>query len=277
MRLPNCPFVQRSEFVIKYKPFEFYAVAVYLHPILELQEDGDRTMRIKRFVEARCALSTFCGELVEKFLPSAKDQAGYLMKVIDDVVFQRLQGKEALILGSGLNVIQKGIRKFETLVEDEIQKAPIFCLDRIGNLSTESLLDGAHKGYAPEAVGVLTRACKDEIDESGRCLAYERATASGFHILRSVEIAVRFYLLSIPGFVMPPLRRQNWGEYIKLLHDNNAGKVAVDTLHNIKENYRNPLMHPEDTLQLNEAISLFSVCQSMIETLVADMKKKGLI
>lgn len=263
--------------MIKYKPFEFFSVAVYLHPILELQEDGDRTMRIKRFVEARCALSTFCGELLEKFLPSSTGQAEYLRKVIDDVVFQRLKGDEALILGSGLGVIQKGIRQFETVLEDEIQKAPIFCLDRIGNLSTDSLLDGAHKGYAPEVVCVLTQACKDEIDEGGRCLAYERATASGFHLLRSVEITVRQYLSSVPGFVMPSLRRQNWGEYIKLLHDHNAERVAVDTLHNIKENYRNPLMHPEDTLQLNEAISLFAVCQSMIETLVVDMKKKGLI
>jgi len=263
--------------VIKYRPFEFFAVAVYLHPVLELQEDGDRTMRIRRFVEARCALSTFCGDLVEKFLPSSKNQAEHLMKVIDDVTFQRLKGDEALLLGSGLSVIQKGIRTFETLLDDEIQKAPIFCLDRIGNLSTDSLLDGAHKGYAPEVVSVLTQACKDEIDEGGRCLAYERATASGFHTLRSVEIAVKQYLLGIPDFVMPPLRRQNWGEYIKLLNDNSAERVAVDTLHNIKENYRNPLMHPEDTLQLNEAISLFSVCQSMIETLVADMKKKGLI
>lgn len=264
--------------MIKYRPFEFFAVAVYLHPILELQEDGDRKIRISKFVEGRLSLISFTGPLVEKFLPSSKKQADYLMKIFDDVVFDRLPRDEIFSApGASLEIIQNGIRKFEMLLDDEIQKAPIFCLERIGNLSTDSLLDGAHKGYALEVIGVLTESCKNEIDEGGKCLAYERVTASGFHILRAVEIAIKRYLLSIHNFVMPPLNRQNWGEYIKVLKDNNASKVVVDSLQNIKDNYRNPLMHPKDTLQLGEAISLFSVCQGMIEALVGDMKTRGLI
>jgi hypothetical protein len=46
---------------------------------------------------------------------------------------------------------------------------------------------------------------------------------------------------------MPPLNRQNWGQYLTLLKDNGAGREVTDHLHNIKDNYRNPLMHPEDT------------------------------
>ena len=61
--------------MIKYRPFEFYAVAVYLHPILELQEDGDATVRLKKFVEGRLSLASFTGPLVDKFLPSSKKQA----------------------------------------------------------------------------------------------------------------------------------------------------------------------------------------------------------
>ena len=76
---------------------------------------------------------------------------------------------------------------------------------------------------------------------------------------------------------MPPLNRNNWGEYIKLLKDNGADKKVTDHLQNIKDNYRNPLMHPEDTLELHEAASLFAVCQSMTESTVADMKKRGFI
>jgi hypothetical protein len=61
------------------------------------------------------------------------------------------------------------------------------------------------------------------------------------------------------------------------LRDNGAAKEATDTLQNIKDNYRNPLMHPEDTLTPKEAVSLFALCQGMIETLVANMKKRGFI
>ena len=263
--------------MIKYRAFEFYAVAVYLHPVLELPEDADRNVRIKRFTEARLALCTFTGPLIDKFLPSSKKKAEFMMKTIDDILFQRLTDIEAQMLGNGVNALKKLIKDFETVLDNELEKAPIFCLERIGNLSTDSLLDGAHKGYAEYARSFLSQLCKDEIDEGGRCLAYERATASGFHILRSVEVAIRQYLEKIPGFTMPPLNRQNWGEYIKLLKDNSAAKVIVDALQNIKDNYRNPLMHPEDTLQLDEAIGLFCVCQGMTESLVADLKRRGLI
>jgi hypothetical protein len=76
---------------------------------------------------------------------------------------------------------------------------------------------------------------------------------------------------------MPALNRQNWGEYIKLLKDNGASRGAVDNLQNLKDNFRNPLMHPNDSLQLTESINLFCLSQGMIETLVADMKARGLI
>jgi hypothetical protein len=76
---------------------------------------------------------------------------------------------------------------------------------------------------------------------------------------------------------MPPLNRQNWGEFLKLLIDNGAGREVTDHLHNIRVNYRNPLMHPEDSLEMDEAVSLFAVAQSMNEMLIADMLKRGLI
>ena len=76
---------------------------------------------------------------------------------------------------------------------------------------------------------------------------------------------------------MPPLNRQNWGEYLRLLKDNNASREVTDQLHNIKDNYRNPLMHPEDTLELSDAVSLFAVAQSINEVLIGDMLKRNLI
>jgi hypothetical protein len=128
--------------------------------------------------------------------------------MLDHIIFK----KPSAIPGvPGLLSIQEAIRKFETILDDEIQKAPIFCLDLIGNLSTDSLLDGAHKGYEDETRRVLTDACKNEIDEAGRCLAYERSTASGFHILRAVELTIRQYLSLISNFVMPPLKSAELG------------------------------------------------------------------
>jgi len=247
-------------------------VAIYLHPVLDLPDESDRELYIRRIVGARCALCMFCGDVVDKHLPVSKRRAEALMEDIDAVTFNKqLNGMPNLV------TIQNAIRKFELMLDEELNAAPIFCLEHVGNLSTQRLLEGAHRGYAPEVTQALEQVCKDEIDESGKCLAFERATASAFHILRAVELTVRQYLLSIPNFHMPPLNRQNWGEYIKLLKDNGAAKVALDALQNLKDNYRNPLMHPNDSLQLPEAVNLFCLCQGMIETLVGDMKTRRLI
>lgn len=258
--------------VIKFRPNEFYLAAIYLHPVLELPDETNRDLFISRIVGARCALCFFTGDLVDKLLPSSKKRAEALMQDIDAITFHRqIEGLP------NLATIQNAIRKFEVMLDEELNAAPIFCLEPVGNLSTDRLLDGAHKGYAPAVSAILEQICRDEIDESGRCLAHERATASGFHILRAVELTVRQYLLSIPDFIMPALNRQNWGEYIKLLKDNGASRGAVDNLQNLKDNFRNPLMHPNDSLQLTESINLFCLSQGMIETLVADMKARGLI
>ena len=171
----------------------------------------------------------------------------------------------------------EAIDNFKFALSEALRQLPVFFVEAGGNLSTDKLLSGASAGYPNPVRTVLTDQCKNEIDEAGRCLVFERPTAVGFHILRSVEVAIKQYLQCIPGFTMPPLNRQTWSEYIKLLKDNGAAKVVTDHLQNIKDNFRNPLMHPEDILELPEAVSLFSVCQAMTESLVADLKARGLI
>ena len=260
--------------MIRYRPNEFFLVAVYLHPVLELPNESNRILLFQRLVGARCALATFTNELIDNHLPATKTRAARLIQDIDRVTLHSERDAAGM---PNLQSIQSGIRKFEMMLDEEVSSAPIFCLEAAGNLSTERLLGGASKGFDPTVAAILPTFAISEIDESGRCLAFERPTASAFHILRAVELSIKNYLKAVPNFCMPPLNRQNWGEFIKLLKDNGASKQVVDTLENIKSNYRNPLMHPEDVLDLREAVSLFSLCQGVIEFLVEDMKNRGLV
>jgi hypothetical protein len=43
----------------------------------------------------------------------------------------------------------------------------------------------------------------------------------------------------------------------------------------MKEVHRNPLIHPEVTLTMQEAITLLSVCHSTIQACIADMERKS--
>lgn len=264
--------------------FTFYTFAYYIHPLAELRENdklsGD-PFRVRMLSDANLIAGIFqMDDFCRKYLPSSSAQIKQISAFIMREIFARDDGIVPDTISGYVEVeLREQTNKFETILQDELSKLPIFCCDddKIGNFSIQKLLKGASNGYPNKTRLRLTASCRSEIDEAGKCLVYERSTAAGFHILRSVELTIRQYLMAIPGFVMPPLNRQNWGEYLDLLKKNQTAKEVYDHLYNIKTNYRNPLMHPEDTLEIDEAVSLFAVAQSMNEMLIADMFKRNLL
>jgi hypothetical protein len=270
--------------VLRPRVYDFYRLAVEVHPVLSLvpqmKFSGNRPA-IETVIHCKLGLLLFLGnDFVNKALPDCRAAAQRISDRIDQQ-FIKLSGEpwdDSLQAGS-VEGLLRDVRSLETLLETGLGNLSITCCDddQLGNLSSNKLIKGAHKGYSTLTQSHLMQQCLDEIDEAGRCLAYERPTAAGFHILRAVEIAVKDYLCKIPGFVMPPLNRQNWGEYIKLLKESGASKEVTDTLQGVKDNHRNPLMHPDDSLDMHAAVSLFSVCQSVVELLVGDLKQRNLI
>ncbi len=265
--------------------FNFYAFGKSVSPVADLRTDvkfrdnPDVTQMLASCTHVAdwFAIDDFC----KTHLPSSASKVAELKLYIMER-FLRPSPEAALVdtfSPFDIDTLREKIHEFETLLEDELSKLPVYVLDdeKIGNFSIRKLLGGASNGYPKCTRDRLSQESRNEIDEAGKCLVYERSTAAGFHILRSVELTIRQYLLAIPGFVMPPLNRQNWGEYLRLLKDNGATREVTDHLHNIKDNYRNPLMHPEDTMGTDEAVSIFAVAQSMNEMLITDMLKRSLI
>jgi len=278
-------FVEMENGMIKPYISSFYSLSGYLTPVKALTPGMPLSHYpevIRIFTYAKIGLLLFTGGgWEEEYLPSSFRQAQGMSEFLDEHII-KLPGSgpwDETLDEATLNGFKSQLKHFEAILHDELDKLPAFlCEDELlGNLSVDKLLKGAQNGYSPMARQVLSDDCRLEIDEAGKCLAHERTTASGFHILRSVEIAIKQYLSAIQGFVMPRLNRQNWGEYIKLLKDNGAAKEVTDTLQAIKDNHRNPLMHPTDSLEISEALSLLSISQAMSELLVTDMKKRGLI
>jgi hypothetical protein len=122
--------------------------------------------------------------------------------------------------------------------------------------------------------GLLDAKTLKEIDEAGRCLACTLYTASGFHILRSVEMAVKAYVFMQNGGNLPKLNQRSWGKYIELL----TGKVSEKVLDALRilKGKRNPLMHPQHVLNESQAVSLFCICGAAMEALVEDVNSKNL-
>jgi len=150
----------------------------------------------------------------------------------------------------------------------------ILGLEKQRALEPKTLIEEIESAISPECWKRLSRLTMREIEECGKCLAFERYTAAGFHMLRGIESEVLDYiaLLSVPI----PTKR-DLGYYISILKDNGADAKLIATLDNIRSLDRNPLMHPKDWLDKDEAIGIFNTAQTAFERLIADMERRKLL
>lgn len=164
--------------------------------------------------------------------------------------------------------------RLEAVMAQELDAMPIWFVEGKGNLSIDRLIAGSSSGYASKTLLMLDDFMKREIDSSGRCLAFNCPTACGFHILRAVEIGLKAYVLAATG-QLPKVNQRNWGQYIAEMEKASASSDLIDLLRILKTK-RNPLMHPQDDLDTDDAIGIFCICQNAIETMITDVREKGL-
>ena len=115
---------------------------------------------------------------------------------------------------------------------------------------------------------------RNDIDHAGKCLAFDLPTSCGFHILRAVETCAKAYVHAVTG-ALPGIKQRNWGEYILQLKNAGAHEDVTDLLRILKAK-RNPLMHPYDNLDVDEAISLLCLCQAGMDTIAEDLRRRSL-
>ena len=110
-----------------------------------------------------------------------------------------------------------------------------------------------------------------DIKEAGKCMAFELPTAAGFHLHRAIEAVLhRYYDAVTDGTERPKTR--NIGDYLKKMNEMNVGDSKVKSaLKDLKDLHRNPLIHPEDSLEsIDDVIALLG----SIHAVVVHMLKK---
>lgn len=66
-------------------------------------------------------------------------------------------------------------------------------------------------------------------------------------------------------------KNRNWGEYIETLGKLGAVSDLIDELRVLKAK-RNPLMHPQDILDQDEARQLFCLCEASLCAVIDDVR-----
>ena len=98
--------------------------------------------------------------------------------------------------------------------------------------------------------------------------------AAGFHIARAVESVLLVYLerLCPEKFGQLSDSQRNLGFYIKMARENKGEEKLCGCLDQFRNLHRNPLMHPDENLTIDQAISLLGIAQSSIIAIALELK-----
>jgi hypothetical protein len=101
-------------------------------------------------------------------------------------------------------------------------------------------------------------------EEAGKALAFELGTACGFHTFRIVEAVLKRYWDKESGGQDRP-NLETIGNYAREMENRKIGDTkTIESLKQIAKLHRNPLIHPEVLLTVEEAIDTLGIARSVI-------------
>ena len=180
---------------------------------------------------------------------------------------------EQVIPGHSAYYLHEAVTKLEAVLSSEVQALDIYIVEQKGTNSTPDMIERAEIMFPESIRNDFPIIATLDWREAGRCLVLDAPTAAGFHILRAVEAVMAEYYHHIVNKPMPT-RMRNWGIYIKKLRaSGKADPKITEFLDHIRENYRNPVSHPEVVLSADEAEALFGAAGSCIRQMVLAIQK----
>jgi hypothetical protein len=125
----------------------------------------------------------------------------------------------------------------------------------------ENLINDISKLFSPKTFVKLPEIARYDLQEAGRCIAFERPTAAAFHILRGTESVLKSFYFSIVK--RNRIKKLMWGNITTDLRSKRNAKsylILINHLDNIRTSFRNPTQHPEKIYDIHEVQDLLGLC-----------------
>lgn len=169
-----------------------------------------------------------------------------------------------------LRKIKIKISDFKTVFLAELTALPIFVVVPKAAFNTDILIEKGTELFPASMLGKVPSAEKDAM-EVGKALAFNLPTSCGFHTFRVTEAVLKSYWDHVSSKEKRP-RLETIGNYAAELENKNFGDKKVwETLKQIAKLHRNPIIHPEVILDLEEAIETLGVARSAIGAMLKIM------
>lgn len=262
--------------MLRVNEFQLYELAIHIHPLTQVTTETKYSQIWYDWLQAKQALQNlFQVRALEVCYGPANELYHALRGFVPDSLEEAIaklppNSDEEQPLGYPVLTVKQSAEKFETVLSAELPNSDTYWISPKGTHKTSMLLQSAHLEL-PASVIAQMPDVKTDFDEAGRCLLFDNSTAAGFHLLRATETVLRKYYETVTG-VQPKLKYRNWGAYIKVLQQSKADSKITNHLDHMRNNYRNPVLHPEVNLSSDEAQVLFGVCVSAIFLMVNEVK-----
>lgn len=124
-----------------------------------------------------------------------------------------------------------------------------------------------------KAVPLLPEQFLYDLKQAARCLAFDIPTACAFHICRATESLMIAYYEALAKKKWPYSKNRDWSAYIDHLVKEGALQVVTDRLREIKLTDRNPFIHPDKNVEIEEAKNLYSLCDGVNHYMCEELVK----
>ena len=139
-------------------------------------------------------------------------------------------------------------------------------------LEIDKLVSNVGGLFAEGVFNVLPKIARFDFTEAGLCLAYGRATAAAYHVLRGMEGVLRKYHATLTG--KKGMSNGNWQCLLNELKK--TGKVPdvtlLEELDRIRDRLRNPTQHPEKIYDIDKAQTLLFRSIGVVDEIAEQMK-----
>jgi hypothetical protein len=164
--------------------------------------------------------------------------------------------------------------ELEKNFEREYRNLYVFTVTPKALNDTRLLIEKAEHKFGDRTRSVFSDQVVYDLRQSGRCLAFEVPTAMAFHVMRATESLIKKYYEILAGSPWS-LAQRDWGKYISELEKlKDVSRVITGRLREIKDLNRNPLIHPEEIVPLEEAPILFDLCNGVIYYMAEEIRKR---
>jgi hypothetical protein len=267
--------------------YDFYELGIALHQLRALKSGMALGEGLRPLLAAKSWLSKLLkSELIE--LGHSKYETEKLEKRVDSILSRHfyIEGTEDMDFDKdwgeefspfAFSGLEQDINRFENNFAAELREAATYYVPQIGMYNTTDLVDKAEIDIPEDIRPLVGKKALEEVNNSGRCLAFGLHTACGFHVLRAAECVLDDYYKAIVGEKYKEL--SSWNDYVVELEkrfDKDVkplpSKRIIRSIRQIKDLDRNPLMHPRVSLNETDARITYHIAISAIGEMAKELR-----